>query len=357
MNLNESPPISINLESLKVSVIICCYTMERLNDIKEAVESVLNQTLKPHEVILAIDHNKELFRKLVETYRDSIEIRRKFPNLNGSQPISIKIVLNTGAPGISVTRNLGIRTATGHFIAFMDDDAIADKNWLEILIRNLSQNPSAAVIGGKCILIWPKEKRPLWFAEELDWIVGGTYKGMPVSSNGQIRNVSGCNMLATKELFEKAGLFSTRIGAVAGFLRGAEEAEMCLRLKKAFPEKPILYEPEAIVHHKVHLHRLTLGYIIRRSFDEGFSKAKVQKLHRRTLSTQQTLDSRLRTFDSGLSTEHSYLRYLFFTSIPERLRHFYQKSSFLQAATIIISIAATGAGYLIGKIKTQNLEP
>jgi len=43
-----------------VSVIICAYTEERLKDIHEAVDSVLAQTLKPHEVILAVDHNQGL---------------------------------------------------------------------------------------------------------------------------------------------------------------------------------------------------------------------------------------------------------------------------------------------------------
>jgi len=315
--------------------------MERLNDIREAVNSVCNQTLKPLEVILAVDHNEELYHELAQS-----------PNLNESQPISIKIALNTRSQGVSETRSLGIRAATGDLVACIDDDAVARENWLEALIRSFSQNPSAAVIGGKCVLIWPKEKRPLWFAEELDWIVGGTYKGIPISSNRQIRNVSSCNMLAPKEIFEKVGFFNNRIGAVKGFLRGGEEAEFCLRINKAFPEKIVLYEPEAIVHHKVHLHRLTLDYLIRRSFDEGFSKAKVQKLHQLTQSTQQTgrTQQTPRT-QRTLSTEYSYLRYILFTSIPGRLRYFYNKGSLSQVGAIIISIAATGAGYLLGRLK------
>jgi hypothetical protein len=40
-----------------------------------------------------------------------------------------------------------------------------------------------------------------------------------------------------------------------------------------------------------------------------------------------------------------------FTSLPERLKHFYKKGSLLQAGAIIISIAATGAGYLVGRVR------
>jgi len=328
-----------------VSVIICCYTMERLNDIHEAVNSVLDQTLKPYEVILAVDHNEELF----ESLQSSVISRRcSIPPSGSSQQTQqtqrtqstpyTKVVHNTGVSGVSETRSLGIRAATGDLIACMDDDAVAEKSWLETIVASFSQDRPVAVIGGKCVLIWPMEKRPLWFPEELDWIVGGTYKGMPISSGGEIRNVSSCNMLARKEIFEKVGFFNSRIGAVKGFLRGGEEAEFCLRVKKTFPERVILYDRGAIVHHKVHLHRLTLDYVAKRSFDEGFSKAKLEKLCPR--SAQQTL-----------STESSYLRYLLFSSIPGRLRYCYKKGSLSQLGAIMISLIGAGTGYLLGRVR------
>jgi len=371
-----------------ISVIICCYTMERLNDIKEAVDSVLNQTLKPYEVILSVDHNEELFRKLVETYRDSIEIRRKFPNLNESQPISIKLVLNTGAQGLSETRNVGIHAATGDIVAFIDDDAIAEPDWLETL-TNLFLSPAPSpqsqvvvAVGGRAIPLWIDGKRPTWFPEELDWIVGCTYKGLPVNYSLQslvtgqqssspldsglsthdsrlltIRNVPGCNMAFRKEIFEQVGLFRSEMGGIKETPRGGEEADLCLRIKHKIPDSLILYEPAAIIHHKVPSWRLSLKYLGQRSFNEGFYKAKVQKLHQRTLSTQQTQRTpQTQKTQKTLSTERSYLRYLLLTSIPERLKHIYKKGSLPQAVTIIISIVATGAGYFIGKIKTWNLE-
>jgi len=308
------------INQMKVSVIICTYTMERLKDLYEAIQSVMNQTRKPDEIIIAVDHNEKLMKSL----------KKELPK-------EVKIIHNIGTSGVSKTRSLGIRAASGMLIACMDDDAIAEKNWIEILIRTFSQNPSIAVIGGKCILIWPKKKRPFWFSEELDWIVGGTYRGMPVSSNGEIRNVSSCNMLAPKQIFEKVGFFNSRVGAVKGFFRGGEEAEFCLKVKQKFPNKMILYEPKAIVYHKVHPRRQTLRYIIRRSFEEGFSKAKLGKLV---------------GANNSLSSENFYLRYLLFKSIPERLSRFYKKDNLLQTGAIIISIAATGLGYLIGRLKS-----
>jgi glycosyltransferase involved in cell wall biosynthesis len=299
----------------RVSVVICAYTMKRLEDTQKAVESAMNQTLKPVEIIVSVDSNEELAQ-----------------SLKVKLPPETKVVLNQATQGVSATRSLGISLATGDVVACMDDDAIAEKDWLETLVRPvLSSN--VAIIGGRCILSWQGGKRPLWFAEELDWIVGGTYKGMPVNGR-DIRNVSSCNMAGYKSTYEKVGFFSGDIGAVGGKRRGGEEAEFCLKVAKAFPDKTIIYEPNAVVHHKVHVFRVTMNYLIRRSFDEGFSKALLQ-----------------RSIKSGgiLSTENSYLNYVLFTSIPQRLKEFYRKGRLLQAGAIIISIVSTGTGYLVGK--------
>lgn len=344
MNQKESPLVSINLkESLRVSVIICCYTEERLKDIHEAVESVLAQTLRPHEVIIAVDHNKELYQKLAETYRDSVEISRNFVNTTQSpnlqSPIPILLILNEGAQGVSETRSLGIRIADSKFIACIDDDAIAEKEWLEKLIEHLP-NPNVMVIGGKVILRWPAGKRPGWFPEELDWIIGGTYRGLPLQGK-EVRNVSSCNMASTSDIFKAIDYFNPNIGSVAGKRRGAEEAELCLRLKQKIPQAMIWYQPEAIVHHKVPPQRLTLRYLISRSYQEGFSKAKVQKLLQPTQQTSST--------QQILSTENAYLRYLLSKSIPERLTRFYHRESLPQIVAIIMCVAATGLGYLVGR--------
>ena len=376
----------------KVSVIICVYTMERLNDIHEAVNSVLDQTLKPYEMILAVDHNEELYERLVETYRDFTEIQGNSANLNQSpnlqSPVSIKIVLNTGAQGLSETRNVGIRAAAGDIVAFIDDDAVAEPDWLENLVRAFSLQPAAisrngqlfqpsqstqgtlstqqtvVAVGGRAIPLWFNDKRPSWFPEELDWIVGCTYKGLPVETLNlehgtlnlelrTIRNVPGCNMAFRKEVFEQAGFWETRIGSIGQSLKGGEEAELCLRIKHTIPDSLILYQPDAIIRHKIPRQRATLRWIFKNSFDQGVCKAKVQKLHQPMLKKERrTLNVEHRTRNQTLSTESSYLRYLLLTSIPKRLRQFYKKGSLSQAGAIIVSTLATGAGYLIGKIKT-----
>lgn len=306
------------IKPMKVSIIICTYTPGRFEDLHEAIQSVMNQTYKPDEIIIAVDLNKELSKRLKSEFSPSI-----------------KVVLNANTPGLSETRNVGIRASEGDIVAFIDDDAVAERNWLERLLRHYS-DASVAGVGGKSIPIWNNGYRPSWFPEELNWLVGSTYKGHPNICT-PVRNIIGCNMSFRHDVFQKIGMFLADLGVreQKGY---AEETEFCVRVKYRLINATILYEPEAIIYHKVPKWRVALNYIISKSFDQGMCKAKLQKLSQRFSQ-------------NSLSTETNYLRYLFSTSVPERLKRFYQVGPLLQIGVIGISILATGLGYIAGKLK------
>lgn len=344
---------------VKVSVIICAYTLERLNDIYEAVDSVIAQTLKPGEVIISVDHNEELYRKLVEAYKDSPNVQQKSASQNRSsipcscELIPLKLVLNAGVKGLSETRNAGIRAAAGEIVAFLDDDAVAEKGWLKNLVapflpqlERVTGDDSAnigvpqrsvAAVGGRAIPQWQNGGRPFWFPEELDWIIGCTYKGLPLEGY-EIRNGSGCNMAFDREILRTAGFFRSELGRTGKAKGVAEELELCLRIKHRMPGSIILIKPDAVIYHKIPRWRLNLKYVVRRSYDEGFCKSIVKSLSQTSLS-------------EALSTESSYLCYLLLKSMPERLKHFYRKRSLSQVAVIMLSIVATGLGYLVNRLK------
>src|SRR4051812_20183730 len=97
------------------SVVMCAYTLERWADLIAAVEAVQGQTLPARELILVIDHNRDLWHLC----------QQSFPN--------ITLLENTGARGLSGSRNTGIAAASGDVIAFIDEDAVAAPTWLERL--------------------------------------------------------------------------------------------------------------------------------------------------------------------------------------------------------------------------------
>ena len=104
----------MKIEQPEISVVVCAYTENRWQDLIEAVKSLKNQTRKPHEVIIVIDHNDSLFRRSEAEFTSE----------------RITVIKNHHPRGLSGARNSGISIATGDVIAFMDEDAIAAPDWL-----------------------------------------------------------------------------------------------------------------------------------------------------------------------------------------------------------------------------------
>lgn len=298
----------------EVSVVVSTYTTERLNYVLSCMESLKKQTLPPKEIILVLDPNKTL----IEFYKSRI-------------PNGIRIIFSEGY-GLSYARNAGIRNANAEIIAFIDDDAVADEKWLENLVKNYD-DPDVVGAGGLVKPIW-KSGRPIWFPEELDWIVGCSYKGLP-KRKAYVRNPIGCNMSFRKNVFEKVGYFETRIGRIGKKLVAGEEADLSLRILKKIPDSKIVHDPSSVVYHTVPSRRATVRYIIVRSFYEGFSKA---------LISNDEPDS-----VSALSTEERYLKYLFGNSIRSRLELSPFFRNFFNIVVIFASVSSVLMGYLVRK--------
>src|ERR1700680_4305787 len=98
-----------------ISVVICAYTEERWYDLIAAVESIQRQSIPPREIILVIDHNTSLFERA------------------RTQISGLDVIENSEPSGLSGARNSGIAKSQGTLIAFLDDDAVAEPDWLERL--------------------------------------------------------------------------------------------------------------------------------------------------------------------------------------------------------------------------------
>ena len=301
----------------RVSVIVCAYTELRWDDMLYAVDSLRAQTHPASEIILVIDHNSTLHERA----------QVQFPDLT--------VVTNTEKRGLSGARNSGIAVAHGDIIAFMDEDAVADPEWLSHLDAGFL-DPKVLGVGG-AIIPWWIAKQPAWFPEEFNWVVGCTYRGMPEIAS-PVRNLIGCNMAFRSEVFSQAGGFRSEIGRVGTFPAGCEETELCIRASQILPGRLFLFEPRAQVHHRVPAARTNLRYFTDRCYAEGLSKALV---------------SRLVGAQDGLSSERSYT----FKTLPRGalrgLKDAFVRgkwSGFGRAVAIILGLGFTTAGYLAGRL-------
>ncbi len=258
MPLPSAGRSSSNLATMTtLSVVICAYTMNRWELLRAAVESVAKQSVQALETILVIDHNSELLERSQAEFAD------------------VKVVANTQGQGLSGARNTGIEHAAGDVIAFLDDDASAEREWIEHLVR-CYDDASVLAVGGLVVPSW-ESGRPRWFPVEFDWVVGCSYRGLP-TAKGEIRNPIGANMSVRRSVFAAVGGFQTQLGRRGSTPLGCEETELCIRARQHQPTGKVLHEPGAVVHHFVPKSRASVRYFHSRCRAEGLSKAFVSSL-------------------------------------------------------------------------------
>ncbi|MEP7358336.1 MAG: glycosyltransferase family 2 protein, partial [Anaerolineales bacterium] len=228
---------------LEASVIVCAYTEARWDALRAAVQSLRSQTVQPAEVIVVIDHNL----RLLEQARQALK--------------GARVVENSHARGLSGARNTGAELARGEVVAFIDDDACAAPDWLERLLAGYT-NEAVIGVGGAILPEWAGA-RPAWFPSEFDWVVGCTYRGLPLG-RAPVRNLIGANMSLRRSVFAGVGGFSSEVGRVAKLPAGCEETELCIRAGQKWPAAVILYDPAAQVRHHVPAERANWRYFTAR---------------------------------------------------------------------------------------------
>lgn len=300
-----------------MSVVICAYTQDRWDDVAAAVASVRAQRRAPHEIIVVVDHNPDLHSRLRTALPDVIVTR------------------NRQAQGLSGGKNTGVALASGDLVAFLDDDAVAEPDWLTYLAAGYGRDDVVGV-GGLTLPAW-ETRRPAWFPEEFDWTVGCTFTGR---EPGRVRNLLGGNASFRREVFDVAGGFPSHIGRSTTSRRplGCEETEFCIRLAQRSPGTTFLFDARAVIHHKVSAARSRFRYFRARCYAEGLSKAQV---------------TRSVGVGDGLAAERSYavttLRRGVTRGVRQALRG--DLSGLSRSAAITAGLLSTTAGYAVGTVQ------
>lgn len=261
-----------------LSTVITSYTIDRVKDILELLDSIRAQTYNHTETILVIERSTELFNRIKQYAKE-----KAIPN--------VKVVFNRGEPGLSAARNLGVKEARGDIIAFIDDDALPSPNWAEETVMTY-KDKSVIGVTGPILPLWKDEPMD-WFPDELDWILScAAFSG--ITTKSEIRNVFGANMSFRREAFDSSGLFLTHLGAKGGGETGkhelvGDETEFSIRVKRR-TGKHILYNPHIKAWHKVYKYRVTPPVIARRAYWEGYTKAMFNKCYRNSGSKEKLLD-------------------------------------------------------------------
>ena len=305
-----------------VAVVICANSDVRWDDLAAVVASVEQQTYRPAEIVLVIDHNPTLQRR------------------SAYQLPGVKVVPNDNEQGLAGARNAGVAAAESEVVAFVDD-AVAERNWLAVLAAPYA-DPHVLGVGGQIIPVW-QTGRPKWFPPEFDWVVGCSYRGMPPGRT-QVPSLSGAIMSLRRRLLVDSGGFDAGLGRIGTRTPGCEETEICARLRRRHLDGVYLYEPKAVVRRHVPRSRSTWSYYRSRCYAEGLSKAVV-----RALAGPEWI----------MSSEKSYLWSIIPRAIGRNLGEALsgQPDGIARAMALAVGVLTTGIGYAVGRIRLpRNIE-
>ena len=297
-----------------VSIIVCTHSLERYYDLVAGIDSLRKQSYLGIETVIVVDHNEPLF-KLLTDVKDA-----------GGFPTEV-LVHNTVIKGLPASRNVGVYTSKGEVVAFLDDDALADKNWVAELVR-MYVDFGATSAGGMIKPYWGAVQRPDFLPDEYLWLIGATHKGFR-EDIGTVRNTFGSNMSFLKNKIDIVGGFKTEFGFSGSGLLQGEEADMCSRIH-LLTGKMMMYNPGAVVYHKVFPERIKLKTLIKRLFYQGYSKRMME-------------ESKV----AALSDESGFLKFMLLTSVPD-----YTYKPLLKLVVMLLFTTVVFVGYCYRLVKS-----
>ena len=228
----------------KITCSICIATYKRKDMLRNLLLSLLDQVL-PDNVfleIIVVDNDE------AQSAKDTVL------NIKTNESSSFTY-LHQPVKNISMTRNMGINNATGQYIAFIDDDEIADKQWIYHLLSTSNKYDADGVFG-YVDAIFPSDTP--------DWLKQRTIFFKPMRETGSSPLfLYTTNCLIKSDIIKNNNVqFDIKYG-----LTGGEDSIFCEKLRDCGAK--FVTCREAVSYETVIKERLNIKYIYSRYFQVG----------------------------------------------------------------------------------------
>lgn len=227
-----------------LSVVIL--TFNRKDHVLDCVQSVTHQNFEGDYEVIVIDNWSE--------DGSFEELKSKFSGFS-----NFKIVRPSKRIGIAAARNYGLQLSEGRIVAFIDDDCIATKSWLNE-INSVFEDENVGCVGGKITLLMVGIEKPSWVGKDIYGILGITSWG---EKSKDIYFPIGGNLAIRKELALKIGGFKEQLGPHSVKVFG-EEISISNRVRESGYR--VIYAPKAEVLHKVWKERVKIENLLERAY-------------------------------------------------------------------------------------------
>lgn len=171
--------------------------------------------------------------------------------------------------GLSYARNKAIKVAKGEYILYLDDDAKASPNFVNIALK--ACNKGYAIFGG-VYLPWYFYGKPKWFKDEY---ASNKMKYTQDTALTKGEYLSGGIMAFNRSIFNTIGIFKTDIGMIGKTVGYGEESELQDRARLANIQ--ITYIPELQMDHLVAEYKLHVPWFLNAYKARGADMAKYHR--------------------------------------------------------------------------------
>jgi glucosyl-dolichyl phosphate glucuronosyltransferase len=236
-----------------ITVVLC--TFNRYDLLSDAIASIEMQ-----------DFPEESYELIIVDNSDDLAARERF--LDGLQITCHNRYITEARPGLSRARNIGVNAASADIVAFIDDDAKATTGWLAHIVTTFADHERAGIVGGPVRPIW-SEPRPPWLHPWLEGYLTILNRGSAIRILQADEWLAGTNIAFRSDALRNAGLFPEHMGRIGRLLLSNEELVVSEKIRKAGYD--VVYNPDIVVRHRVHVERATQAWLRRRVFWQAIS--------------------------------------------------------------------------------------
>jgi glycosyltransferase involved in cell wall biosynthesis len=246
-----------------VCSVVVCSRNRAGTSLPSALQSLFEQSLPPgdFEILLIDNASTDHTRELV------LELGRKHTNLR---------YIHEPRIGVAAARNRGWREAVGRWVAYLDDDCVAEPEWLEQIRKAFEEvKPAPGCVGGKISLLWDGP-RPGWMDDAIlpglglmDW------SEEPILLDERHFFGEG-NSAYPRHLLEEIGGFEEALGRIGDRLLSNEGVWVRQRIEEMGYR--FYYSPHIAIHHRVATHKLSRRWCLDMFFWQGASDVLVPML-------------------------------------------------------------------------------